>query len=166
MTVKDHAHTHEAELAETLKQHHARMVAELDRLSAEFAEAAANTDPTPARRALTRWIDDVLVPHAAEEELTTYRAAAALPSGRLLIDAMMREHVLIRRLAAMLKQVGDPTVSATYGRAVFEIFDSHQRKENEIILPLLATHDSVSLVEVMSAGRHAHDERHDQHDHH
>ena len=149
MSVKEEAHTHDRALAETLRQHHAHMVAELDRLSAEFA-AAVNGDSDAARRALGQWIDDVLLPHAVEEELTSYRAAAALPEGKLLIDAMLREHVLIRRLVALFKQLADPAVSATYGRAVFEVFESHQRKENEIILPLLVAEGS--LAKVMSAG--------------
>ena len=150
MSVKEAAHTHDTALAETLKQHHAHMVTELDRLSAEFA-AAVDADSVAARRALAQWIDDVLLPHAVEEELTSYRAAAALPQGKLLIDAMLREHVLIRRLVALFKQLADPAVSATYGRAVFEVFESHQRKENEIILPLLVAEGS--LGKVMAAGR-------------
>jgi len=151
--------TQDAALAEELKQNHARMVADLDRLSAQFS-AATGSDSAAARGALARWIEHVLVPHAEEEEQTSYRAAGELPAGRLLIDAMVIEHALIRRLAALFAEAANPVVAATYGRTVFEVFESHQRKENEIILPLLVAEDSVSLVEVMSA---AHGHHHDHH---
>lgn len=136
----DHSHHHgsvdqlDEKGAEEIRRHHAAMVADLDRLSADFA---ARPDDEAAASALQDWFRDVLVPHAAEEEVTTYAAAAQLAEGRLLIDAMTREHVLIRRLVELVGTSAKPAVAAAYGRAVFETFDSHQRKENEIILPLL-----------------------------
>ncbi|MGH3199325.1 MAG: hemerythrin domain-containing protein [Streptosporangiaceae bacterium] len=163
MNVSKQTLTQDAALAEELKQHHARMVADLDRLSAEFS-AAIGSDSAAARSALARWIEHVLVPHAEEEEQTSYRAAGELPAGRLLIETMVIEHVLIRRLAALFAEAANPAVAATYGRTVFEVFDSHQRTENEIILPLLVADDSVSLVEVMSAA-HGHHDDHDRHAH-
>jgi hypothetical protein len=62
----------------------------------------------------------------------------------------------------------DPLVAGAYGRMLFDIFDSHQRKENDIILPLLVASDQVSLAEVMAGGHahdHAHDHRQQDHEH-
>lgn len=129
--------------AKEIRIHHSAMVADLDRLSAGFVAR-----PDEARRdELLVWFRDVLVPHAEGEENTTYAAAARLPEGRLLIDAMVREHVLIRRLVEFVATTRDPVAAAAYGRAVYETFRSHQDKENDVILPLL-------LEEAVSAPVH------------
>jgi hypothetical protein len=153
-------HDEDAALAEKLKAHHAVMIRDLGRLSENLAKApASGADAAQAKRALVDWVRDVLVPHAEEEEATTYRAAGELPEGRLLIRSMLAEHVLIRRTAEHMSAAKDPVEAATFGRALFDIFDSHQRKENDIILPLLVGSDTVSLTEVM--GRvHAHEHGH------
>ena len=164
MTAHTHSHTDHVEhaddrLVEELVHHHAGMLAELDRLSGDLVRAAGGTGGPgvpEARRALEHWFAHVLVAHAAEEEETSYRAAGLLPEGRLLIRAMLAEHVLIRRLVGLFAEAEEPATAAAYGRAVLEVFDSHQRKENEIILPLLAAEPTVSLGEVMAAGHHHH----------
>jgi len=150
-------HGEDAALAEELKSHHAEMIEELDRLSGGLAAAAASgVDTASAKDELETWIAGVLIPHAEEEEATTYRAAGELPEARLLIQAMLDEHVLIRRIGAHMSAAESPVVAGTYARALFEIFDSHQRKENDIILPLLVESDAVSLIAVMGSGHHTH----------
>ena len=84
--------------------------------------------------------------------------------GRLLIDAMVREHVLIKRLVALVRGSDDPAAAA-YGRAVFEVFTSHQDKENDVVLPLLVESPGVSLTEVL-AGAHGHQLGGRPHHHH
>ena len=166
MSGHDERHNADGALAEELKAHHAMMVADLDRLSTVLATAAAaGDDVTEPRTALTEWIRDVLVPHAEEEEQTTYRAAGELSEGRLLIASMLAEHVLIRRVASLLVAAQDPAEAGAYGRALFQIFHSHQRKENEMILPLLVDEDTVSLAAVMSTA-HGHGHGHGQSDAH
>ena len=158
-------HDQDVALADELKAHHAVMIRELGRLTGDLADAAASGgDAVEARRALEHWIRDVLVPHAAEEEATTYSAASALPEGRLLIRSMLAEHVLIRHVAGRVSAASGPVEAAAYGRVLFDIFDSHQRKENDIILPLLVDSDAVSLTEVMGGHEHGHDHGHG-HDH-
>ncbi|MGB3696852.1 MAG: hemerythrin domain-containing protein [Gordonia sp. (in: high G+C Gram-positive bacteria)] len=155
----------DAALAERLKAHHAVMVDRLDHLSRDLAEAAAaGDDSAAASTALQEWIADVLVPHAEEEETTTYRAAGELESGRLLIRAMLDEHVLIRGIAGEIAAASDPRAAGAYARALFAAFNSHQHKENEIILPLLVDSPDVSLVEAMGGGHasggHGHSHSH------
>ena len=71
-------------LAEEIKSHHEKMIRDLDHLASALAKAAASGDDTAhAKRDLETWIAKVLVPHAAEEEATTYRAAEAIPEGKL-----------------------------------------------------------------------------------
>lgn len=85
----------DAEIAEQFRKHHAAMVAELDRLTATLRDAVPAEQET-AHKKVGEWFEAVLVPHAEEEEATTYRAAGELAEGRLLIEAMLREHILIK----------------------------------------------------------------------
>lgn len=129
------------------------MVDELGRLTAAVRDVEPELQ-RDARSRLAEWLQAVLVPHADEEERTIYHAAAQLPQGALLIDAMVREHVLIKRLVTLFEE-SDGAACAAYGRAIFETFESHQRKENEMILPLLS--DAPRGPEDESAGsEHAH----------
>lgn len=155
-------HNQDAALAEELKAHHAVKIKDLDRLSRDLANAAASgSDAAKVKRNLEEWVRDALVPHAEEEERTTYRAAGDLPVGALLIRSMLAEHALIRQTAAHMSAAEDGVEAATYGRALFDIFDSHQRKENDLILPLLVDSDAVSLTSVMgSAHGHGHGHGH------
>ncbi|GAA4288850.1 hemerythrin domain-containing protein [Georgenia daeguensis] len=146
----------DARTAEEIRRHHSVMVADLDRLSAALVDAAeSGTDAAPARDALLEWITTVLVPHAAQEEETTYPAAAGLVEGHLLIMGMLAEHDLIRQLAGLVRGTKNPAAAGAYARALFETFASHQRKENDYILPLLVDEPSVSLTDLMSAS-HGH----------
>lgn len=166
MTIQHQARPTDRAVAGEIRTHHAAMVTTLDELTTSLQRAAADKaadTAADARRALTSWFHDVLVPHADEEEATTYRAAARLPEGRLLIRSMVQEHVLVKRLVSHFEEADDARVAAAYGRAVFDVFESHQAKENEIILPLLLDAASLSLGEVVSAG-HGHQLHHD-HDH-
>jgi hypothetical protein len=163
----DHATAHQgsdAEVADLVRKHHAGMVAKLDRLTATLRDAAPAEQET-AHRELAEWFETVLVPHADEEEATTYPAAGELAEGRLLIEAMVREHIFIKRLVALFLE-SEGSVAAAYGRAVFEAFTSHQGKENDVILPLLVGAPQVSLVEVMGAHGHQVGEQGHDHPHH
>jgi hypothetical protein len=164
----------DAEIAQQIRQHHAGMVADLDGLTATLRDAPTE-EQGAARARLQAWFETVLVPHADEEEATTYRAAGELSEGRLLIEAMVREHLLIKRLVALFRE-SEAAAAAAYARAVLEAFTSHQGKENEVILPLLVAAPRVSLAAVMGGahghqvgehahqvGEHAHVEGHHHH---
>lgn len=146
-------HPADEEVARLIRAHHADMVAQLDRLTAALRDAGP-AGQEPARADVATWFETVLVPHADEEEQTTYAVARELDAGRLLIDAMEREHVFIKRLVALFQE-STPVAAAAYARAVFEAFRSHQAKENELILPLLLDAPRVSLAAVAAAG-HGH----------
>ena len=140
------------------------MVAQLSQLTFALDRDESADDARAARTALSAWYRDVLVEHADEEESTTYRTAGRLVEGRLLVEAMVREHVLIKRLVALFEASTDAGRAAAYARAVLETFDSHQAKENDILLPLLVRMPGVSLVDVM-AGAHGHHQVGAGHDH-
>ena len=156
----EHAHD-DAAVADELRAHHRVMMAELDRLTAELLEVArTGGDVAPAREALEHWIAQVLVPHAAEEEASTYLVAGDLSEGRLLIESMLAEHGLIRRTAGHITTATDALEAAVYGRLLFDLFESHQQKENDLILPLLVDSPNVSLGEVMEEKVHGHHRGH------
>lgn len=159
----EHAHD-DAAVAEELRAHHRVMMSELDELTTELLEAArTGGDATTARAALEHWISEVLVPHAAEEEASTYLSAGDLPEGRLLIESMLMEHGLIRRTAANVTSAPDVLEAAVQGRQLFDLFESHQQKENDLILPLLVDASDVSLGEVMEKVHGHHDGHHHHH---
>ncbi|SDB83253.1 Hemerythrin HHE cation binding domain-containing protein [Raineyella antarctica] len=140
-------------VAEQMRHHHAHMVVELERLATELRAAALEgRDSSRERAALVAWTEDVLLPHAEEEERGTYPAAAGLPEAALLIDAMLREHVLIRAMADAVREIDPPLAAAAWGRALSATFDSHQAKENDLILPLLVRSGTVDLASL--AGHH------------
>lgn len=168
MTQHQDAHERDAALADELRAHHAVMIRDLDRLSTALVAAArSGEDADPAKHELEQWVAAFLVPHAEEEEATSYRAAGDLPAGELLIRSMLAEHDLIRLTARHVSEADDPVAAGAFARALFHTFDSHQRKENDIILPLLVASDSVSLTAVMAGAHgHAHDHDHDDGDTH
>ena len=75
---------------------------------------------------------------------------------------MLAEHELIRLTARHLAESTDPIAAGAFARALFDIFDSHQLRENEIILPLLINSDSVSLSDAINGahrgGHHGHEQ--------
>jgi hypothetical protein len=116
----------DAAVADELRAHHAIMIGDLDLLTAGLLDAAvAGRDAATAKHELEHWIAEVLVPHAEEEEeeeeeeeATSYRACGELTEGRLLIEAMLAEHALIRKTAHGLSTADDPRVAGAYGRVL------------------------------------------------
>lgn len=143
MIVPTNTCSRDAAVAVDLIMQHTQMVAELDRLTTDFASKAPGADSCPQWIAVAKWIDRLLIPHTEQEELTCYRAVCERPSGRALIDTMLTEPRLMRRLAGRFSEAVDPVQAATYGRALFEVFAGHQHQENKLILPMLVEAGSV-----------------------
>lgn len=151
------------EVANTLIRHHEAMVAELDELTATFV---ATPEDDEAKQRVVDWIHGALLPHAAEEERTSYAAAAGLAEGAALIDAMTREHTTIKSIAQELHE-SDGALSAGFARSLYLTFLGHQAKENEIVIPMLLAAPGVSLTNVMAEHLEAHDHGdHEGHYHH
>jgi uncharacterized protein (DUF2249 family)/iron-sulfur cluster repair protein YtfE (RIC family) len=162
------ASTHaDAEAAEKVEQHHAEMAGRLDLLTADVVRAARTDRAEASRQELLTWLRDELVPHATAEEQTLYPAAAEIAEARLLVEAMLAEHVLIHRLVADLDAASDPVEAAGIARAIETVFDSHLAKENDQLIPTLVASPAYSVAEMLEGmhellGAHAADAPDDQ----
>lgn len=134
---------------EAVKQHHAQMAAALAAHVTRIAQAPDDVAALSARDDLVHWAEHDLVPHAKAEESAMYPLAHADERGRLLVDAMLVEHQLIVGLVASLRSASDRVQAAAEARALGVTFDSHLAKENDQILPLLASHPKVSLADAL-----------------
>ena len=85
-----------------------------------------------------------IVPHARAEEDVLYAAATAAEL-RPLVAGMLFEHETLLALAAELATAPTAADAAGISRAIREIFVGHVRRENELLLPALASDPTVDL---------------------
>jgi uncharacterized protein (DUF2249 family) len=132
---------HHAQLAGALALHMETLMLAASRGGAESVLAAKD--------GLVGWCQDELVPHALAEEKAMYPAAQAQAAGRLLVDGMLAEHVVITGLVEKIARANDPIRAAAEAKALQVMFKSHLSKENELILPLLTGTAGVSVAELL-----------------
>jgi uncharacterized protein (DUF2249 family)/iron-sulfur cluster repair protein YtfE (RIC family) len=140
----------DAAAVEAVKSHHAQLAGRLalsvDRV---LASAATGAGLEEARAELDRFCTEELMPHAKAEEASLYPAAARSERARLLVDAMVDEHGVIAGLVERVGTESDPVRLAAAAFALRTVFESHLTKENDIILPVVASDPSVSLASVL-----------------
>lgn len=142
----------DARAVEAVRQHHAELAGALRLRVEQLMAAAAAHDAETAGRAgldLVDWCGRELVPHARAEEQAMYPAARATAEGRLLVEAMLGEHAVMLELIREVADAGDPVRAAALATALCTVFDSHVLKENELVLPLLASVPGVSVTELV-----------------
>ncbi len=158
----------DAEAAEQVEQHHAEMAGRLALLASDVVRAARTDRAEATRQELLSWLRDALVPHATAEEQTLYPAAAQIAEARLLVEAMLAEHVLIHRLVGDLETAADPIEAAAVARALETLFGSHLAKENDQLIPTLVASPDYSVAEMLTGmhellGGHAGHESRESH---
>jgi len=139
-----------------VEEHHAALLGSLTVQVQALVEAASRADAgaaETARTALASWCERELLPHALAEEGTLYPAAGATTEGRLVVDGLLGEHTVLTGLVRDLAATSDPVRAAATAYALQTMFDSHVAKENELVLPLLASAPNVSLADLL-AGMH------------
>ncbi|KRE55358.1 DUF2249 domain-containing protein [Phycicoccus sp. Soil748] len=153
----------DASAVEAVRTHHTEMAGTLTALARRVASAPDPATALAARDDLVQWSEHDLVPHALAEEKAMYPLAHRDERARLLIDAMLAEHQLILGLVEGLKAAGSQVDAAAEARALAVTFESHLAKENEQVLPLLASTPEVSLAGALE-GMHELLGGHDHHD--
>lgn len=146
----------DVEAAQAVERHHAQMAGRLGVLVGALSSAAVAGDAAAvltAREELVGWLREDLVPHAVAEEKAMYPAARATVAGRLLVEGMLAEHETITRLVDEVADAARTVRAVAAGYALQVLFESHLRKENELVLPLLVETPGVSVAELL-AGMH------------
>src|SRR5690606_22692938 len=142
----------DARAAEAVEQHHAEMAGALE-LKAEALVAAARAGSSDAflaaKDALVTWSRGELVPHALAEEETPSSAASTMVEARLLVQAMLAEHVEIVSLVDDLDRAVDVAAALGAAGALRRIFLVHLGKENDQLLPLLVADPGTSVADLL-----------------
>ncbi|MFB4306769.1 DUF2249 domain-containing protein [Actinomadura sp. GTD37] len=126
------------ETVRAILDHHERLGRTMADHTLTIARAADQlTAPYDRRDKLVAFCADEIIPHAEAEERTLYKAAEDLPEARLLLRAMLREHVVLREKVAELAAARTPAEAVGAAAAVNALFQSHLAKENDLILPAL-----------------------------
>jgi hypothetical protein len=130
--------------ADAIRRHHGAMIEELTTRVAAVSSATED-DFEAARAELLDWLRSVLVPHAIGEEATLYRAAGGTDRGRLLVEAMVSEHSIIRDFVQHVESGADRGEVAGWAGALLRVFVGHAALENDLVLPLLVTDPDIDL---------------------
>jgi uncharacterized protein (DUF2249 family) len=132
---------HHARLARTMADHALTVRRSIDRLAS----------PDGPRAAMVAFSVGEVLPHALAEEAALYAAGADLPRTRLLVEAMTREHAVLRDLVGDLERARTPGEAAGAAAALNALLQAHLEKENDLLLPALvdAGIDLASLLEGM-----------------
>jgi len=139
-----------SQAVEKIRAHHAALLRGLRDRSEALLDAAATGVPVYASQTdLLLYLREEIVPHAAAEEETIYRRGLALRDLVALLHAMMAEHERLRSLTADLEAAAAPVRAASIGLAITELFALHADKENDLLLPRLASEPDVRMHELL-----------------
>jgi iron-sulfur cluster repair protein YtfE (RIC family) len=142
-TLTDH------ESADAIRAHHAELQAVLrERVVALTDAVRSGQTPQPTQRAVLAFLDTELLPHAAAEERTIYRAGDRGVTA-MLVQAMLAEHRNLIAHVAGLRESADAIEAVGSAMAIQALFESHLSKENDLLLPALMADPSVSLGELL-----------------
>ena len=144
----------DAAAVDAAREHHAELLGALSFHTSELVAAARAGEWSTveaARDVLADWCRRELVPHARAEEEALYPAATDLEAGRLLVAALVEEHATLQWLVEVIAAADDPVVAASAGIALRVLFETHQRVEDDQLMPLLAGASGISLGELLSS---------------
>lgn len=122
-----------------VRRHHSQLARGLAGRVDAVLDAVDTLSPAvdAARTELARYSKEELLPHAAAEEDSLYRAGAGLPTSELLVAAMTAEHVSLRGLVDDVVEARSSARLAAAAGALRSLFEAHLAKENDSLLPAL-----------------------------
>jgi len=134
-----------ADIVTAITHHHAELEASLIARVDAVVTAARNDVPfdEPVAELRVLLAHDI-VPHARAEEHVLY-AAATSAALRPLVAGMIFEHETLIGLVDRLGAVTTAVDAAATAFAIQAVFVGHVRRENELLLPALATDATVDL---------------------
>lgn len=133
-----------------IKAHHATLLHGLrERCETLLGTAVQGRDVKAAQAEMLSYLRDEIVPHAEAEEATIYQRGLELPELVPLIRAMVAEHERLRSLTASLGAAKPAVSAAALGLAITEMFAVHADKENDLLLPRLASEPGVSVHQLL-----------------
>ena len=134
-----------ADVVEAIKSHHAELQQTLtDRAAAVVTAARSGAPFEPALQQLGLVLINDIIPHARAEEDVLY-AAATTEKLRPLVTGMIFEHETLLGLARDLVAAPTALDAAVAAGAIEAVFVGHVRRENELLLPALATDPDIDL---------------------
>jgi iron-sulfur cluster repair protein YtfE (RIC family) len=120
-----------------IRGHHRQLSDELNARTTAVLAAAHDDRLAGVREQLYDFYRTEIVPHAAAEEQTLYRAAEEFEATRLLVRGMLAEHKTLIGLVDDLAATGAALEIATLAASAQKLFESHLAKENDLLLPAL-----------------------------
>lgn len=102
-----------------------------------------------ARAELVAYLASEVLPHAAAEEATLYRAAVSAGLGSR-IEGMTTEHRTLEKMVSALARSNNAAEADASARGFEELFSAHVTAENDIVLPALMSAVDVSLADLLS----------------
>jgi hypothetical protein len=120
--------------------HHAVLRRGLERRAGTLCAAVENGVPyEQPLAALREYLEGEVLPHAEAEERTLYRAAVTQARGSELVRMLTAEHRTLAYLAGRLQPSVAASKAATIAEWIATLFAGHVAKENDLLLPALAS---------------------------
>ena len=139
------------EAYEAMRAHHRILSEQLGRrLRAISAAAASGQSHEAAVASLIAYLAREIFPHAAAEEETIYRAAAALDGLAGTVREMTAEHRDLSAAAGRLAESIGAADAAERAEEIARLFAAHVAKENDVLLPALLTSEGRDLPALLA----------------
>jgi len=120
--------------------HHRELTTLLRKRVAALRSVIIGGQPFAGEHASVRdFLTVEVIPHARAEEDVVYDVSASLPDMAALVEGMTMEHEALVSLATQFADADNGALSISAATAFSALFDVHVRKENELLLPALAS---------------------------
>ena len=140
------------ETAVKMRQHHASMVAQLSALNHRLQSQNGQAEKmAQTRDAIVEFAISELLPHAAAEESTIYRAAQNVDGFLVFVRSMIDEHQVLREIIDSLKSATTDATMVSFAGALDSLFTWHAEKENRFIIDDFAKRDTIDLSTILGA---------------
>ncbi len=140
----------ETEAFEAMLAHHRSLTDGVARRVAALRSTVTSDGPfAPPVAELVAFLAAEVLPHAAAEEQSIYRAAATRDHLAAAVKEMTAEHADLAALAEALAGAPSGADALAPATTFGSLFADHVAKENELLLPALRADEEVDLAELL-----------------